>query len=58
MKELDDVGKTKHWDLWLMGGGSDLTFARLRRLVRRPSGVSAIPVSMGVADPVTTVGPV
>lgn len=37
--------------------GSGLTFARLRRLVRRPSGVSAIPVSMGVADPGRTVGP-
>lgn len=39
------------------GRGSGLTFARLRRLVRRPSGVSAIPVSMGVADPGKTVGP-
>jgi hypothetical protein len=39
------------------GQGSSLTFARLRRLVRRPSGVSAIPVSMGVAEPGTAVGP-
>ena len=43
--------------LWFEGGQSGLTFARLRRLVRRPSGVSAIPVSMGVADPGTAVGP-
>lgn len=37
--------------------GHGLTLARLRRLVRRPSGVSAIPVSMGVAEPGPAVGP-